>query len=308
MGRLSPRLRSLSDNLAYLVDPGPRLGQNASKEKEQWGSMTENTVPLKPAATVLLVRNCTKQCDSLEVFMVVRHHQIDFASGALVFPGGKVDEGDTNPAIADFLPESERGEDPLRSFKVASIRESFEEANILLARNRNTGELVTHQRLGKLSQKYRLPLQNGELPILDMIRAENLELATDLLGHYAHWITPTYMPKRFDTHFFIAEAPPHQLAAHDGMESVDSVWIGPNEVLGEADKGRYTVIFPTRMNVEALCRFGSCHDALHHAMSTDTFTVEPKMEVTEEGKFLLIPKEAGYSVTRNPIDKIMDRG
>ena len=269
--------------------------------------MTSKEVPLKPAATVLLVRDCENKNDKLEVFMVVRHHQIDFASGALVFPGGKVDDGDMDPALVDFLPESDRGEDPLRAFKIASIRESFEEANILLARNRETGALVTYERLDALSDKYRMPLQNGELPILDMLKAENLELATDLLGHFAHWITPAHMPKRFDTHFFIAEAPPHQLAAHDGEESVDSVWVGPNEVLEEADKGRFTVIFPTRMNIEVLGDFNTSKEAVAHAHGTDTFTVLPEMEVTEEGKFLLIPKEAGYSVTRRRIDEIMDK-
>ncbi|MBO0332466.1 NUDIX hydrolase [Sneathiella sp. CAU 1612] len=269
--------------------------------------MTDKNVPLKPAATVLLVRDCVKKNDKIEVFMVVRHHQIDFASGALVFPGGKVDEGDMDPMLIDHLPESDRGDDPLRSFKIASIRESFEEANILLARNRETGALVTHDRLEALAEKYRLPLQNGELPIGDMVRAENLELATDLLGHFAHWITPAHMPKRFDTHFFIAKAPPHQLAAHDGEESVDSVWVGPQEVMEDADKGLYTVIFPTRMNVEALSRFSSSEYAVAHAHGTDTFTVLPQMEVTEEGKYLLIPKEAGYSVTRRRIDAIMDK-
>lgn len=269
--------------------------------------MTDRQVPLKPAATVLLVRDHVKINDKIEVFMVVRHHQIDFASGALVFPGGKVDDGDMDAALIDFLPESERRDDPLRAFKIASIRESFEEANILLARNRQTGRLVTHERLDALADQYRMPLQNGELPILDMVRAENLELATDLLGHFAHWITPAHMPKRFDTHFFIAEAPPHQLAAHDGEESVDSVWIGPNEVLTDADKGIYTVIFPTRMNVEVLSRFDSSKDAVAHAHGTDTFTVLPEMEVTDDGKFLLIPEEAGYSVTRRRIDEIMDK-
>ncbi|MEX1036514.1 MAG: NUDIX hydrolase [Sneathiella sp.] len=269
--------------------------------------MTKKEVPLKPAATVLLVRDRVSKSDKIEVFMVVRHHQIDFASGALVFPGGKVDEGDMDPALIEFLPESERGDDALRGFKIASIRESFEEANILLARNRETGELVTHDRLEMLAAKYRMPLQNGELPILDMVKTENLELATDLLGHFAHWLTPTHMPKRFNTHFFIAKAPPHQLAAHDGEESVDSVWVGPNEILEEADKGNYTVVFPTRMNVEVLGRFNSSQDAVENAKGTNTFSVLPQMEVTDEGKFLLIPKEAGYSVTRRRIDQIMDR-
>ncbi|TNE38048.1 MAG: NUDIX hydrolase [Alphaproteobacteria bacterium] len=269
--------------------------------------MTKEPVALKPAATVLLVRDCKKANDSLEVFMVVRHHQIDFASGALVFPGGKVDDADMVAELADYLPaDADRG-DPLLSFKIASIRESFEEANILLARDRESGELVTHDRLESLAEAYRMPLQNGEVPILDMLKAENLELAIDLLGHYSHWITPHHMPKRFDTHFFIAKAPPHQLAAHDGEESVDSVWVGPNEVMAAADAGRFTVIFPTRMNVEALSKFASADAAVADAHASDTFTVLPELEVTEEGKFLLIPAEAGYSVTRRAVDAIMNK-
>jgi len=267
--------------------------------------MTKEIAPLKPAATVLLVRDCEKHSDTLEVFMVVRHHQIDFASGALVFPGGKVDAADMDAELLHHLPEVERQETTLRNFKIACIRESFEEANILLARDIITKELVTHDRLEILGAKYRMPLQNGEVTILEMVRQEQLELATDLLGHFAHWITPTFMPKRFDTHFFIAKAPPTQLAIHDGEEGVESVWVGPNEVMIEADNGRYTVIFPTRMNIEALGKFSSCDDAVEDANSTDTFPVLPTMEVTEEGKFLLIPKEAGYSVTRRPVDPSM---
>ena len=38
-----------------------------------------------PAATMLLLRDAPE----FQVLMVKRHHQIDFASGALVFPGGK---------------------------------------------------------------------------------------------------------------------------------------------------------------------------------------------------------------------------
>ncbi len=269
--------------------------------------MSQDTAPLKPAATVLLVRDCEKHSDTIEVFMVVRHHQIDFASGALVFPGGKVDEADMADALVGHLPEEERGDDPLRDFKIACIREAFEEANILLARNRDTGNLVTHERLDLLADKYRMPLQNGEVTILEMVEAENLELATDLLGHFAHWITPDFMPKRFDTHFFVAKAPPHQLAVHDGEESVDSVWVGPNEVMEKADEGTYTVIFPTRMNIEALGKFTSADSAVEDANATDTFSVLPVMENTEEGKFLLIPKEAGYSVTRRAVDPLMDK-
>ena len=268
--------------------------------------MTREPAPLKPAATVLLVRDCKKENDPLEVFMVVRHHQIDFASGALVFPGGKVDKADLNPELKNHLPKSQPLDDPLLSFKIASIREAFEECFILLARDQETGKLITSDRLDGISAKYRKDMQSGKIDILSMATAEKLELATDLLAHYSHWITPTFMPKRFDTHFFIALAPEEQLAVHDGEESVDSVWIGPNEAKKGAEDGTYTIIFPTMMNVEYLSRYKNAKEAVLKSAATRTVTVLPEIEVTEDGKFLNIPAEADYSVTRRLMDPMMD--
>lgn len=268
--------------------------------------MTKEPAPLKPAATVLLVRDCKKANDQLEVFMVVRHHQIDFASGALVFPGGKVDSADLNPELKNHLPQSQSLDDPLLSFKIASIREAFEECFILLARDQETGKLITSTRLNGISDKYQKDMQSGKIDILSMAAAEKLELATDLLAHYSHWVTPTFMPKRFDTHFFIALAPEEQLAIHDGEESVDSVWIGPNEAMKGADEGTYTIIFPTMMNVEYLSRYETAKEAVEKSALTKTVTVLPQVEITDEGKFLNIPAEADYSLTRRLIDPMMD--
>src|ERR1700748_3567007 len=87
-------------------------------------------VPILPAATILMVRD-----DPFEVLMVKRHHQIDFAAGALVFPGGNTHAGDTDPAWeerclgwGDALPHK-------RPLRIAAIREAYEEAGILLARH-----------------------------------------------------------------------------------------------------------------------------------------------------------------------------
>jgi len=269
--------------------------------------MTKETTPLKPAATVLLVRDKKTAIDALEVFMVVRHHQIDFASGALVFPGGKVDEADSHAGLRNHLPASQSTEDPLLSFKIASIREAFEECNILLARQKATGQLVGPERLVLLVESYRKNMQSGSISILEMAEKEDLELATDLLAHYSHWLTPTFMPKRFDTHFFIAIAPENQIAVHDGEESVDSVWIGPNDAMVKANSDKYTIIFPTLMNIEYLSKYSSADAAIEDANATKTVSVLPKMEITPEGKFLNIPAEAGYSVTRRLIDPLMDK-
>ena len=150
-------------------------------------------------------------------------------------------------------------------------------------------------------------MQSGAINILEMAKKEELELATDLLAHYSHWLTPTFMPKRFDTHFFIALAPENQIAVHDGEESIDSVWIGPNDAMDKAKSEKYTIIFPTLMNVEYLSKYSSANAAVEDAKRTKTVSVLPKMEVTPEGKFLNIPAEAGYSVTRRRIDPLMDK-
>src|SRR5579862_6280708 len=88
-------------------------------------------VPILPAATILLVRDTP----DFEVLMVKRHHQIDFASGALVFPGGKTHAGDHDPAWEGRVIGWESTKPEKRALRIAAIREAYEEAGILLARH-----------------------------------------------------------------------------------------------------------------------------------------------------------------------------
>ena len=92
-----------------------------------------NDNKLIPASTVLIIRNCSS---GIEVFMVVRHHQIDFASGALVFPGGKVDKDDYDENLVNYISKTDDNKKIL-PFKIAAIRESFEEANVLFANEKD---------------------------------------------------------------------------------------------------------------------------------------------------------------------------
>jgi 8-oxo-dGTP pyrophosphatase MutT (NUDIX family) len=252
-----------------------------------------------PAATVLMLRD---GADGLEVFMVVRHHQIDFASGALVFPGGKADEADFDPDLDDLLDGASADPD-MKAMQVASIREAFEECGVLLARESGSGELISGHRLATL-ESYRDRLHRGELTILDFLRTEQLRLACDRLAHFAHWVTPPMVPKRFDTHFFLAAAPPDHLAVHDGHESVDSVWTTPAEALADADAGRRTVIFPTLRNIEKLARYATVADAIAATEGVTPVKVLPWTEQREDGSYLCIPPEAGYDVSE---EKMPDR-
>jgi 8-oxo-dGTP pyrophosphatase MutT (NUDIX family) len=246
-----------------------------------------------PAATVVILRDGAK---GLEVFMVVRHHEIDFASGALVFPGGKVDAEDAAEAWADLAPYA--GTMPDRAFVVAAARETFEEAGLALARRRGTQVLLGAEDAHRLVERYRAPLLAGETTFLDLVRAEDLVLATDLMVPFAHWITPERQPKRFDTHFLLVAAPMAQLGLHDGAESVEGFWIAPRQALSEAEAGTRTLVLPTQMNLGKLARYATVADAVAATRDSPIVTVTPRVERIEGGgRKLIIPAEAGYGVT-----------
>ncbi len=252
----------------------------------------KSAAPAVPAATIMMLRDGPS---GLEVFMVVRHHQIDFASGALVFPGGKADPEDFDAALIPHLDGAADAED-MRAIQVSAIREAFEECGILLAREEGSRELVRGERLAEL-EDFRRSLHQGEVSILKFVQEQKLRLACDRLVHFAHWVTPEMMPKRFDTHFFLAEAPVDHLAVHDGHESVDSVWIRPADVLEQAARGERTVIFPTLRNVEKLGTFMTVAEALEAAAGAEVVRVLPWTERRDDGTWLCIPPEAGYAVS-----------
>jgi len=248
---------------------------------------SKDVAPTRPASTVLLVRD---SAEGMEVFMVVRHHQIDFASGALVFPGGSIDKEDAVIAADLARCGGDHGlDEKARVFRVAAVRETFEECGVLLARPRGENTLVDGARVGDIAKKA-AGRTFGEL-----LAAEDLELALDKLTPFAHWVTPTPLPKRFDTHFFIAAAPEDQLALHDGSESVDSVWINPTRALAEAKTGKYTIIFATRLNVEMLGRQNDVAAAIEAARVRRIVTVQPEvLRRDDKGVKLRIPPEADY--------------
>lgn len=249
-------------------------------------------VPARPAATVVILRDGT---NGIEVFMVERHREIEFASGALVFPGGKVDAEDSDSAWAELAAETLPAPD--RPFFVAAGRETFEEAGLMLARRRGTEEIVDADTADRLIEAHRSRLLKGDTTFVDIVRSEDLMLAADLLVPFAHWITPERAPKRFDTHFFLVAAPVAQLGAHDGTESVEGLWITPHQALADAQAGARTLVFATRMNLDKLARYGTVAETVAATRSRPIVTVMPRVKRTDEGRWLQIPAEADYGVT-----------
>ncbi len=260
--------------------------------------MSEQKTPaaILPAATILLLRDEP----SFEVLMVKRHHQIDFASGALVFPGGKTHGGDHDPdwsewtfGWADALPEK-------RPLRIAAIREAYEEAGILLARHPNGAPFKGDDRAAAARED----VAKDRRAFIDLVRELDLRLDLDALTVFARWITPAMMPKRFDTWFYLAVAPEDQLAVCDGWETVDAEWIEPAEAIRLGVSGQRTVIFPTRMNLQLLAEAASSEDAVSRARARELVPVEPKVKETPEGRVLAIPPNAGYGDVSEPMSRV----
>jgi 8-oxo-dGTP pyrophosphatase MutT (NUDIX family) len=256
--------------------------------------MTEAVTP-RAASTVLLLRDSAATKGEIEVFMMVRHYEIDFNSGALVFPGGSVDKGDQEIIGDPALYAGGEGLDASAlSFRIAAIRETFEESGILLARPRGSKALVDAKRAGEIEAASRAALCEGKTTFLKVLTDSGMMLALDELMPYAHWITPEGVPKRFDTWFFLAAAPPEQVGAHDGKESTDSIWVSPREALAGGESGRFKLPFPTTRNLIRLGKQPGVAAALDDSRGRNIVTVMPVMTRLNGGRQLRIPREAGY--------------
>jgi 8-oxo-dGTP pyrophosphatase MutT (NUDIX family) len=252
-------------------------------------------VPILPAATILLV------CDEpvFEVLMVKRHHQIDFASGALVFPGGKTHAGDHDGGWEGRVTGWARTAPDQRALRIAAIREAYEETGILLARHADGVTFRGDERAGPARDE----VAHDRRAFLDLVAELDVHLDLDALTVFARWITPSMMHKRFDTWFYVATAPADQLAQCDGWETVDAEWIAPSEALRLGQSGERTVIFPTRMNLQLLAEASGAEDAVTRAQARTLVTVEPQLTETPEGRALVIPPDAGYG----PVVELLSR-
>ena len=247
---------------------------------------------LRVAATVLLLRDGT---DGMDIFMVQRNRAIEFASGALVFPGGSID-ADDHTIASDAELVSAIGDFPADklAIRICGIRETFEESGILLARPRDSDDLLSAAQLTEIEPQ-RAALAAGDIRFSEILHQHHLAPAVDLLMPFAHWITPLNMPKRFDTYFLLAMAPADHVGRHDGQESVDSIWLAPKAALDGATSGRFTLPFPTIRTLIKLDKLHTAEAAMAHARATPVVTVTPELTTRDDGGMRLrIPIEAGY--------------
>lgn len=224
--------------------------------------------------------------------MVLRHQNSKFVPGSYVFPGGCLDQEDFSPDIEKLcagvdlkkagtllhdmsLPEKALGP------WVAGIRETFEEVGLLLA-YRSDKTLISFDSEDVLNQfhLYRRKLQTGEITLRTVLINEGLTLATDRLHYFSHWITPEFLPRRYDVRFFIAEAPANQEAMHDGIELTRHVWITPHESLECFARGKFDMVVPTLVTIEELSRYNTIEEII---TSTKKKDVDAILTVMVEG-------------------------
>lgn len=225
-------------------------------------------VTVREAATVVLVRDRP----DLEVLMLRRTPRAVFSPGASVFPGGGVDPDDRAPHVLDRVVGAG---DPAVSaemslaaggagFKVAAVRESFEEAGLLLARRAHDGSLidVADPTTREAVAKWRHALNNQRLSFADVLAAAGAVVDTRDLHVFAHWLTPLGAPRRYDTWFFVARAPLGDDGVHDDLELVASEWVRPRDALERGRAGDIELIFPTMRTLTLLSRFDRADDAI----------------------------------------------
>ncbi|HEU0202228.1 MAG TPA: MBL fold metallo-hydrolase [Burkholderiaceae bacterium] len=251
---------------------------------------------LRAAATLVVVRDGSAGMEVLLLRRVERSG--DRSSGAFVFPGGTLDRGDRalhaccagldDAAACRRLGVGEHGLD----FYVAAIRECFEEAGLLYAVD-GTGALVLPPLDNAGLTALRAALRHGETTLQAVCERFGLRLAVDRLAYHSYWLTPRGLPKRFDTRFFVAEAPPAQVASFDTHETLEHRWIRPADALADA-----AIKLPnaTRHTLQAIAPFASARACIEHArQQREIECIFPRIGNGSRGQRAVMPYEAAYA-------------
>jgi 8-oxo-dGTP pyrophosphatase MutT (NUDIX family) len=239
-----------------------------------------------PAATLVLMR--PRAGGAPELLMMERTRSMAFAAGALVFPGGRIDPDDEVIAreVGSGIDDG--------SARVAAIRETIEETGLCPA-VRPTPDAA-------LASQLRQELEDGT-PFSELLRSFGLTLDLGVLTLFGRWCPTFKEARRFDTLFFVAEAPPHSdRASAAEAEAVRLLWAPASAILADIEAGAARAIFPTRRNLERLARFGSVEEARADAALHPVEKIVPWIEEREGVAWLCIPERAGYPVTAERLE------
>lgn len=243
-----------------------------------------------PAATVVVYRHDPAR-GAAEVLMVVRSGGMRFAAGAVVFPGGRVDPADGDLA-ARLWPDRDRAETAAR---IAAVRETIEEAGLVIttASRVSAGDAARARRA----------LESGAT-LGDVLERFGWELDLDRLVPWARW-NPKF-ERAFDTRFYLADLGTGAVDLEvDGTEHTRLLWVSPAAALERVARGELHAIFPTVRNLERLALHDDFAAAAAFARSFPPRTITPRIEQHDDGRWLSIPDDLGYPVTREKLESAM---
>lgn len=220
-------------------------------------------VPARPAASVLVLR------EPFEILMMRRHERSSFVPGAWVFPGGAADEDDYELAREEG-DDSDEG-----AMRVTAIRELFEESGIWLGAP-----------LENAAWKRRR-LLDGSLGFRQIVEEAPFDSAR--LVWTSRWITPSGLPKRFDTYFFLARAPERAAATLENDEAVELIWITPADALARHAAREFDMVFPTVKNLEAIAPLNSIDELIESRRGANVEPVQPLLVTAGDRKKIVLP-------------------
>ncbi|BCB88559.1 NUDIX hydrolase [Phytohabitans suffuscus] len=246
-------------------------------------------VPTRDAATVALLRDGES---GLEVYLMRRQRSMKFAAGMYVFPGGGVHASDLDPipwagpTPAEWAERFHCSEKLAGALVVAAARELFEETGVLLA-CRDGSALLDTASFADLGGA-RVAVESGDLTFAEFLRSRGLTLRSDLLGAWAHWITPEFEPRRYDTRFFVAELPAGHFVGGLSGEADGGAWMSVAAALESAAAGQLAMMPPTRHTCRSLMGH-SAAGAVAAGQHRPIETIKPRLVVHEGGYFLNSP-------------------
>jgi len=254
----------------------------------------------RDAATVMLLRPAG---GGVEVLMLRRVAAMKFAPGAYVFPGGSVDPADYDapvgwhgPDPADFGARLGASAEMARALVCAAVRETFEEAGVLLAGPPDGGPVADPS--GPSWEADRAALVAGEVTLAELLSRRGLVLRADLLVPWARWITPEGEPRRFDARFFAAALPPGQVATGHAAESDRIAWLRPADAIESARAGQISLLPPTATTLHdfAVADAAGAEDAVIEILGRRPVIepVVPRLFLEDGQAWLYVPDEVGY--------------
>jgi 8-oxo-dGTP pyrophosphatase MutT (NUDIX family) len=219
----------------------------------------------------------------LEVYLIRRHSAMPFAAGMYAYPGGRVDPRDADAEVGWAGPTAQEWAAVLqcdaaeaRALVCAAVRETFEESGVLLAGE--TADAIVADTTGEDWEQERRALVDRALPFSDFLGRRGLAIRTDLLQPWAHWITPEFEPRRYDTRFFVAAIPRGQRTRDVSGEADREVWMAPGQAVAGADDGSMEMWPPTYVTLSELAAYPSVGDLLAAAPTRSIQTVQPGIE------------------------------